>query len=52
LLDQSLQEETKNKINEKRGNQIEEIKQLKEPNLNHLPKQLNEDEYRQKWTHV
>ncbi len=52
LIDQSLQEETKNKINETREEQIEEIKELKEFNLNHLPQQFNEDEYRQKWANV
>ena len=52
LMDQSLQEETKNKINETREKQIEEIKELKELSLSHLPQQFNEDEYRQKWAHV
>jgi hypothetical protein len=52
LMDQSLPEETKNKINALREKQIEEIKELKELNLNILPLKFNEDEYRQKWTHV
>jgi hypothetical protein len=52
LVDQSLQEETKNEINDLREQQIEWIKELKELSLNHLPQQFNEDEYRQKWTHV
>jgi len=52
LMDQSLEEETRNKINDFREKQIEEIKQLKELNLNHSPQQLNEDECRKKWAHV
>jgi hypothetical protein len=52
LDDQSLPEEARNKIYELRENQIEKIKELKEFNLNHLSQQLNEDDYRQKWTHV
>ena len=52
LVDQSLPEETKNKINALREKQIKEIKELKELNLNHLPQEFNEDEYRQKWAHV
>jgi hypothetical protein len=52
LMDQSLPEETKNKINALREKQIEEIKELKESNLNILPLKFNEDEYRQKWAHV
>ena len=52
LSDQSLNEETKNEINDLREKQIEEIKELKKLNLNHLPPIFNEDEYRQKWAHV
>jgi hypothetical protein len=48
----SKKEETKKEINETREKQIEEIKQSKELNLNHLPQEFNEDEYRQKWAHV
>jgi hypothetical protein len=59
LLDQSLKEETKyaREINDVRKKQIEEIKELKKLNLNHLLRQFNEDDkdknqYRQKWAHV
>jgi hypothetical protein len=52
LSDQSLHEKTKNEINDLREKQIEEIKALKELNLNHLPLKFNEDEYRQKWAYV
>ena len=52
LVDQSLPEETKKEINALREKQIEEIKELKELNLNHLLPIFNEDEYRQKWAHV
>ena len=40
--DQSLNEETKNEINDLREKQIEEIKELKKLNLNHLPPIFNE----------
>ena len=48
----SMKEETKKEINETREKQIEDIKQSKELNLNHLPQEFNEDEYRLKWAHV
>jgi hypothetical protein len=38
--------------NDLRENLIERIKELTELNLNHLSKKFNEDDYRQKWTHV
>ena len=42
LQDQSLTEETRNKLNEIRGKQIEKIKEIKETNLNLL--NTNEEE--------
>ena len=52
LENQSLSEETRANINEAREEQIEKIKEIKEFNLNHLPQKFNEDEFRQKWSHV
>jgi LPS O-antigen subunit length determinant protein (WzzB/FepE family) len=40
----SKKEETKKEINDLREKQIEEIKQSKELNLNHLSTKFNEDE--------
>ena len=47
LEDQSLID-----INEAREKQIEKIKEIKQLNLSHLAQKFNEDEYRQKWSHV
>jgi hypothetical protein len=55
LADQSLQEESKIKLNNLREKQIEEIDQLKKLNLNDFIPEgttLNEEEFRQKWSHV
>jgi hypothetical protein len=55
LEDQSLQEESKIKLNNLREKQIEEIDQLKKLNLNDFIPEgttLNEEEFRQKWSHV
>ena len=47
LEDQSLID-----INEAREKQIEKIKEIKQLNLSHLAQKFNEDEYREKWSHV
>jgi len=47
LEDQSLID-----INEAREKQIEKIKEIKELNLIHLPVKLNEEKYKEKWSHV
>jgi hypothetical protein len=47
LEDQSLID-----INEAREKQIEKIKEIKQLNLSHLAQKFNEDEFRQKWSHV
>ena len=53
LLDnQTLAEETRNKLNEIREKQIQKIDEIKELNLNSLPQKFNEEEYREKWSHV
>jgi hypothetical protein len=52
LEKQSLSEEKRANINEAREEQIEKIKEVKEFNLNHLAQKFNEDEFRQKWSHV
>ena len=52
LENQSLSEETRANINEAREEQIEKIKEIKQLNLSHLPQKFNEDEFRQKWSHV
>ena len=52
LSDPSFQGETINKINDLREKQIKDLKELKELNLSNLSQQFNEDEYRQKWSHV
>jgi len=50
LCDQSLPEETRNKLNEIRETQIEKINELKELNLKHL--KLKEEEFSEKWSLV
>jgi predicted nuclease of restriction endonuclease-like RecB superfamily len=57
FLDQTLPEETRNKLNDLREKQIKKIDEAKEMNLNHYMsekgKQLNEEEaFREKWSHV
>jgi hypothetical protein len=52
LENQIFTEETRNEINEMRQRQVDKLKQLKELNLNHLPKQINEEKFREKWSHV
>ncbi len=52
LENQILSEETRNKLNEIREEQIEKIKEIKELNLSHLPQKFNENDFRQKWSHV
>jgi len=57
FLDQSLQEETRNKLNDLREKQIKKIDEAKEMNLNHFisakGKRSNEEEkFREKWSHV
>ncbi len=47
LEDQSLID-----INEAREKQIEKIKEIKQLNLTYLAQKFNEDEYREKWSHV
>jgi len=52
ISDPSCQGETINEINDLREKQIKDLKELKELNLSNLPQQFNENEYRQKWSHV
>jgi coproporphyrinogen III oxidase-like Fe-S oxidoreductase len=52
LENQTLAEETRNKLNEIREKQIQKIDEIKELNLNSLPQKFNEEEYREKWSHV
>ena len=52
LENQILPEETRSKLNEIREKQIEKIKEIKELNLSHLPQKFNENDFRQKWSHV
>ena len=52
LENQSLKEEMQRSLNEAREKQIEKIDEIKELNLSHLPQKFNEDEFRQKWSHV
>jgi len=52
LENQTLAEETRNKLNEIREKQIQKIDEIKELNLNSLPQKFKEEEYREKWSHV
>ena len=49
----SHEHETKRmKINEVRAKQIEKLKELKEINLSHLPQKIDQEKFKQKWSHV
>ena len=49
----SHENETKRtKINEVRAKQIEKLKELKEINLSHLPQKIDQEKFKQKWSHV
>jgi predicted nuclease of restriction endonuclease-like RecB superfamily len=52
LENQSLDGDTRKELNEIRETQIERINELKEFNLSHLPQSINEEEYKEKWSHV
>jgi hypothetical protein len=52
LENQSLDGDTRKELNEIRETQIERIIELKEFNLSHLPQSINEEEYKEKWSHV
>ena len=52
LENQSLNGDTRKELNEIRETQIERINELKEFNLSHLPQSINEEEYKEKWSHV
>jgi len=55
LENQYLERETRKELNVVREAQIERINELKKLNLNRLPQSINnkeEEEYRQKWSHV
>jgi hypothetical protein len=52
LENQSLDGDTRKELNEIRETQIERINELKEFNLSHLPQSINEQEYKEKWSHV
>ena len=52
LENQSLNGDTRKELNEIRETQIERINELKEFNLSHLPQSINEQEYKEKWSHV
>ena len=45
-------QETRLYLNESRERQIEKIKEIKDLNLTHLPPKINEEKYREKWSHV
>ncbi len=44
--------DSQKKLNDLREKLIEKIKELKELNLSHLPENINEEKYAQKWAHV
>lgn len=44
--------DSQKKLNDLREKLIEKIKELKELNLSHLPENINEEKYEQKWAHV
>ena len=52
LQGQSLTEEKRNELNEIREKQIEKIKEIKEINLQHLPLNINEKDYEEKWSFI
>jgi hypothetical protein len=52
LEDQSLTEETRKRLNGIRDEQIKKIGEIKELNLKHLPQKFNEEQYKEKWSHV
>ena len=52
LENQSLAEETRNDLNKMRERQIEKIKEIESINLNKLPFNFDEIEYRKMWSHV
>ena len=52
LQDQLLTEEKRNVLNETREKQIENIKEIEQLNLNHLPSNIDENKYEQKWSHI
>jgi hypothetical protein len=45
-------EESRQELNEIRAEQIKKIDEIKELNLEHLPQKINEEKYREKWSHV
>ncbi len=47
-----ISKDSQKKLNDLREKLIEKIKELKELNLSHLPENINEEKYAQKWAHV
>ena len=52
LENQILSQENRNLLNELREKQIEKIKEIEQLNLNHLPSNIDENKYEQKWSHI
>ena len=52
LENQIFTEETRNELNAMRERQVDKLKELKDLNLNHLPRQIDEAKFREKWSHV
>ena len=52
LENQILSQENRNLLNELRETQIEKIKEIEQLNLNHLPSNIDENKYEQKWSHI
>ena len=52
LENQILSKKSRNCLNETREKQIENIKEIEQINLNHLPSKIDVDKYEQKWLHI
>jgi predicted nuclease of restriction endonuclease-like RecB superfamily len=52
LENQIFPEETRKKLNEAREKQIQKLKEIQELNLKHLPQNIYEKKYKEKWAHV
>jgi hypothetical protein len=52
LENQIFPEETRKKLNEAREKQTQKLKEIKELNLKHLPQNIDEKKYKEKWAHV
>jgi predicted nuclease of restriction endonuclease-like RecB superfamily len=52
LENQIFPEETRKQLNESREKQVQKLKEIKESNLKHLPQNIDEKKYKEKWAHV